>query len=90
MQAVIWGNYFFLGPKWGEYYDDEDSLGPYAEFVEPLPDSVRAGLEQLYDEQFTRVFLFERREAAGNRGLVCGRRPTADGRDCGRPASEEL
>lgn len=23
---------------WGEYYDDEDSLGPYAEFVEPLVD----------------------------------------------------
>ncbi len=24
--------------EWGEYYDDEDSLGPYAEFVEPLAD----------------------------------------------------
>ncbi|MBU1749333.1 MAG: hypothetical protein KKA73_16735, partial [Chloroflexi bacterium] len=22
--------------EWGEYYDDEDSLGPYEEFVEPL------------------------------------------------------
>jgi hypothetical protein len=24
------------GYDWGERYDDEDSLGPYAEFVEPL------------------------------------------------------